>query len=259
MGRSSGGGPAGFYNPGLQGAALSLLSICQQVADETGFEQPATIVSNTEETAVRLLALAKRAVDVLSHVVPWAELRAEHTFTTVGAAAQTSATPIPSNFDYMIRGTCWNRSTSRRLAGPMTGAEWQDLQVNDTAAGSDDQKFTIRGGLFYIHPTPDAGDTVAYEYVINTPVESSDGTTAKATYEADTDVAKIPERLVGLGVKARFLANIGSPLADIAIGEYQHEVEKALLRENDAPGSSAVRFHDMPRHDAYGWDWRTGA
>ncbi len=233
---------------------MTLLSLCQAAAGEAGVSVPATIVSNNETTAVRLLALAKREITTLSRNVPWQGLIEEHTFTTVALEAQTTATPIPTDFDYFIRGTTWNRTLLQQLDGPKTPAEWQHLKAVDQSTGNAAQKFRRRGDLFLIHPTPSAGDTIAFEYAIDTPVESSGGT-AQTNWQADTDVAKIPEELVTMGLKWRFRMAMGMDYSD-DLRDYVIQVEKALLRDNDQPNVNIAGFGDMAVASNGGFDWR---
>jgi hypothetical protein len=235
---------------------MTLLTICQDTAGEAGVAVPTTIISNSETTAIRLLALAKREITTLAHNMPWQALVAEHTFVTVGTEAQTSATPIPTDFDYFIRGTVWNRTLLQQLAGPLTPAEWQRLKAIDTSTGNAVQRFRRRGDLFIVHPVPSAGDTIAYEYAIDTPVESSGGT-AQQNWIADADVAKIPEELVTMGVKWRFRKAMGLDYTD-DLREYIIEVEKALLRDNDQPDVNVASFEAIVQQSTTGFDWRVG-
>ena len=39
---------------------MTILSMCQNVADFTGFERPTSVISNTDPIARQLLALAQR-------------------------------------------------------------------------------------------------------------------------------------------------------------------------------------------------------
>ena len=54
---------------------MTLLSICQNVADFTGFERPVTVVDNTDPIARQLLALAQREGKQLLRMSDWAILK----------------------------------------------------------------------------------------------------------------------------------------------------------------------------------------
>lgn len=227
---------------------MTLLSICDDAAGECGFDQPSAIVDSTDPNAVRLLALAKRSLQSVARLAPWQALVSENTFTATAAAAQSGA--IPSDFDYILPLTCWNRTTKQMIAGPKTAAEWQWLQVNDTATGNGSQKFRIRGDSFLLHPaSPNASDTIAYEYVIDTPCEDSSGT-AQSTWAADTDVGKISEVLLTLDLKWRLLKSFGRAYDD-ALNEFLDEADKAIRRDTDAPSKGLATYRDMAKFQ----DW----
>lgn len=234
---------------------MSLLTICQSAARTLGVAVPTAIIGNSEDTAVRLLALAKREVEVLGRTHPWQDTIAEHTFTTVATAAQTSG--VPSDFRYIIPRSVWDRTDKSQLDGPKTAREWQELQVRDLATGSGvKRKYRIRGDSFLMHPVPDAGNTIAYEYVINTPVESSGGA-AQTTWEADADVPKVPAELVELGIVWRFRKSFGQPYDD-DWNEYQKAFEEIAQQDTDELGDSVAGFGDMPAYRTNSFDWRVG-
>ena len=76
---------------------MTLLPMCQQAAKETGFDAPSTIISNTDQTAIKLLAAAQTEGKTLAlGTIPssrpgapkggrhdWQVLIKEHTFNTV--------------------------------------------------------------------------------------------------------------------------------------------------------------------------------
>lgn len=219
---------------------MTLLSICAAAATEAGFTAPATIVGSSDPDAIRLLALAKRELRELARYCPWQALTAEHTFTSVATAIQTSS--IPSDFDWIVPETCWDRTQYTELLGPKTGQEWQRIQVNTTALGYG-RFFRIRGDSFLIHPAPTAGHTIAYEYVINTPCESS-GAVAQSTWLADTDVGRIDEDLLAMGVRWRFKRLVGVSY-DTDLNEYLSAIADAARRDNDPPTRGVARVGEV--------------
>jgi hypothetical protein len=71
---------------------MSLLSICQAVAQAIPVATPAAIVSNPDETAVLLLALANEAGNALARRPDggWVDMIREYDFTTASVAQQTA-------------------------------------------------------------------------------------------------------------------------------------------------------------------------
>lgn len=67
-----------------------LLSLCQDVAEDIGASVPAAIIGNGDETAMRLLAQAKKAGESLARKPQggWVAMMREYDFTTAALAAQ---------------------------------------------------------------------------------------------------------------------------------------------------------------------------
>lgn len=63
------------------------------------------------------------------------------------------------------------------------------------------------------HETLTAGETLVIEYVSSSWCQKSDGT-AQSAWAADTDVARLDEELIELGVMWRFLRSLGLSYAD---------------------------------------------
>lgn len=201
---------------------MTLLSICQQVANEAGVTAPSAIVGSVNPLAVRLLAAAQtsgralasgRVYDAAGRLVlmhDWSALRREHTFTTVSGTA--SYTP-PASLLRIVTDTAWDR-TNDRVIRFVDESEWSVLKGLELAAAVFERYMILREGYTVMHPTPTVtGDTIAYEYVSNQWARSSGGT-AQALWAADTDTTVLPEELFMLDVKWRFLQAQGLPYAE---------------------------------------------
>lgn len=72
---------------------MSLLTICTNVANDLALSAPTSIVGNTDETAIRLLAQAQRAGQSLAKKPPygWLAMQREYTFTTSAIANQNGS------------------------------------------------------------------------------------------------------------------------------------------------------------------------
>lgn len=186
---------------------MTLLTICQSVARTSKVAVPSTIIGNSALEAVRLLEAIRETTQDLLKKVDFEELQAEATIATVASQNNYS---LPSDFERIIDTTAWNVTRRREMFGVITPSEWQDLQ-NRTASGSSlTDRYRIRGGEFLVYPTPAAVESLVYEYIQNTPVESSGGT-AQTDWLADTDVPRLDDYLVELGTKWRFRKVNGMP------------------------------------------------
>jgi hypothetical protein len=205
---------------------MTLLAMVQSAARRVGIPSPNVVATATDATVLQLLELAQEEGRQLARFGDWRALRKEKTFTTVAAETQTD-TPIPTDLGAFIDNTFWNRSRREMLYGPATPEEWQMWKSQSTFPiyGT----FYLRGTSLLIAPTPEAGETMAYEYRSSHWCQSSGGT-AQEYWQADTDTGILSERLMGLGVIWRFKQSRGMEWqADYA--KYEFEVQQALAAD----------------------------
>lgn len=209
---------------------MSLLTLCQAAARQLNVAVPSSLVGNTgNETAMLLLRLASEEGFSLMRRYPWQMLTAEKTFTTVAADEQTNA--IPTDYDRMIPETMFNRGTRRRVAGPLSAEEWQ--QTKATLVTYVNPTFRIRGDALLMSPNPPAGETVAYEYVSKHFCKSAGGTT-QADWVADSDLGRLDEGLMSLGLVWRFRQVKGLSYAE-DLNLYERRVSDAEMRDGVKP------------------------
>ena len=212
---------------------MTLLTICQNVADFTGFERPTTVIDNTDPIARQLLALAKREGTQLMRATAWPILLKEHTFST---SSGTAAYALPADFDRLVNETVYNRSDNDIFSGPLTPAEYQ-LQNYGTASSGTTEKFRLIAASnalkFEIDPTPSSTQTIGFEYVSSYYSQSSGGT-GQAAWAADTDTGILDESLFELGLTWRFKQAHGLDHAE-DYRQYQLELRQAISRQGSSP------------------------
>jgi hypothetical protein len=222
---------------------MSLLTITNKIQKRLTLSVSSAVYASTDPQTMLILECIQEGGRALATRAEWQILRGEHTFTTVAAASQTTSS-LPSDLDWIIPETIWNRTRKRRVYGPISAAEWQLIQA--TTQLTVDPAFTIRGGAIYITPTPDAGDTVAYEYLSTKWCESNLGV-AQAEFAADTDVARIDEELHVLDGIWRFKQKKGLDyLGDQTI--FERRVAEKLMRDGVKPriSLSEVAYDRIP-------------
>lgn len=222
---------------------MTLLSICQDVADDIGVAKPSTIIGNTDETAVRLLSQAKAALLSLGRAYNWLELVTEYTFSTVASQEDYD---LPSDFLHLENQTLWDRSNFERMRGPLSPQQWQEYKSSVLASTVTTwKKFRIRNvsgsTKFSIHPTPDAVESLVFEYISKNFCETSGGT-GRATWTNDTDVGVVDEYLLTLGAKWRMMRRLGMSYDEERL-EYDEELQKAIARNG---GSSVLSLDEGP-------------
>lgn len=215
---------------------MSLLTICQNAADEIGISQPSTIVGNTDSEARKLLRYSNRVGTRLMKKVPWGVLRAEETFTALNQEIQTGI--LPSGFDRFIPETFWDRTNRHLLSGPVTPVEWNSIKSANTVGG---RKFILRADQVHIYPIMSGGQVLAFEYVTENWVLNA-SSVAKASFTVDTDTSRIDEELITKGVIWAFLQGEGLPYLE-AKQEFNDYFD--IILENDQPDSGIMVAGDI--------------
>lgn len=223
---------------------MSLLTITQAVADESGLPRPAAVASSSDQQVRQLFALVNRSGQQLARRFDWAPLRKEGNFTTLAAELQGTLTTCASaSFLYFVNDTMWNRTLNRPVPGPLTAEEYQTLKSNNVS-GPYPQFFTREGNLYFI-PAPAAGESVYFEYISKYWCTDSTGVTGKEKMSVDSDVALIPENLIELDVLWRWKKKKGFDYSE----EFR-EFESALANHFGRDGARkklSLNGHDMTR------------
>lgn len=231
-------------------AQRTLLQIVTAACDELGIQRPTSVVGSSDQQVQQLLALANREGKELSSREGihggWPQLRKEHTITTVSSQADYA---FPSDLQYFMNTTAWDRTQKWPLRGPISPTEWQVLKSGTIGSVGPRTRFRIMAGEIYFDPTPaSSGDTLVIEYYSDTWCESGAGT-AQRLWAADTDVPVLPDDCFILGLMWRFRRAKGLDYAE-EFNAYEEEVGKELGRSGMAPvlelgtSSSAIRFLD---------------
>lgn len=231
---------------------MSLLSMIQDVAQDpgVGIASPSTVISNTQREIVELLSLAQKEGEELSRRHDWQNLVVEYTFTSVAQIAQTNGLSATTDYDRLVyNAELWDRTLNQKFSGPTQPREWQILRQGIT--GGVTGWWRLLGDEINIYPAPVAGSTFATEYVSKNWCKNAAGTTTRARWADDTDLGKIPERLMALGVIWRWRKAKGLDYAE-EMATYEREVEKACSRDRGTGLIRKDRNFDYP--PAPGWD-----
>jgi len=211
---------------------LSLLTLIQTAADLIGIPRPNTVISSADTQVRQLLALANIEGKALAKRGQWQVLVKEVTHTTLAQEDQGAVATIAPGFSHLINGTLWNRTQQDPINGPLSPQQWQLLKAS--AATGPYYDFRIRGGRLLMIPTPPAGETAALEYVSKHWCQSADGSTTREAWAADSDTGILPEDLMTLGVRWRFLQAKGMDYGE-AFRDYEIQVNDCLARDGGKP------------------------
>lgn len=152
---------------------MTLLSICQNAANNVGVGAPSSIISSTDPGAVRLLQMARRTARSLALKANWVALTAEYVFIANGTSDYT----LPSDYRSLVADTLWDRSRYWQMRGALSPQDWQAYKSSVAGAASIERRWRIRipsGGVageaavFSIDPAIGSTDTSSqfvFEYV----------------------------------------------------------------------------------------------
>ena len=209
---------------------MSLLTMCQAVADEIGLSKPISIISNTDATAVRIYRQAVRTGVILARK-NWQELIKTHSFSTSASEPQYA---LPSDYRSMIPETIWNQTTDKPIF--LISPQIWSYEKSAVTSSFDDRVRLLGndggpsiGRLFTIHPTPAAVETIYYQYYSKNWLTDSGGTTEKSAFSADADVVVFDEEVFVMGIIWRVLKAMGQPYGEEK-AEFDRELEIAFAQ-----------------------------
>ncbi len=216
---------------------MTLLNICQSVADEVGILRPVTVISNPDPDAQKLLRYANKIGNRLMKVYDWQSLRKEQTFTAISGATQTGLLPI--DFDRMVPETFWNRSGSELITGPVTPVEWQSFKT--FGFNYPERRFIYRSGGVEVMPVMAGGETLAFEYISNEWCLSP-GSVGQSSFANDADTFALDENLLIAGIIFAYLDGEDLPSGS-ARADFEQYFDKLI--ENDQPASKTMLAGDI--------------
>jgi len=225
---------------------MSLLSIVQAFAKRTNINTPTTVLGTTDPQVKQALGLLEEEGNDLASRGDWQQLTNEALHTTIAAESQGAITTIASNgFKYIKNDTIWDRD-ARTPIYVIDGTDWQ--QVKATAVTGPDYQARFRGGNLIVNPTPTAGLTWAFEYVSKNWIQDAAGANDSQYFNYDTDVPILPEELLLLGLRWRWLKEKGFEYAE-SFATYEREVQNALSRNQmrRVLNMSARRYTPEPK------------
>lgn len=217
---------------------MSLLTLVRRCCGGLSLVQPTACFGSTDLQVLQWIELANTAGEMMASAANWQALRTEFTFAAMAQSDQTGA--IPADFDRWVNNTQFNRSTRRPMAGPITPRQWQWIKAQPVYS-SVYLAWIQRGGEMLVTPNPTAGQTIAFEYISTNWVKSAGGA-LQAGFTADSDVSRLDERVLRLGMIWRYLKAKGLDYAE-ALDDYEREVEKASGRDG---GASALSMTPQP-------------
>lgn len=208
-------------------------AIIKQVAQEVGLRNPADPFADADPAFAQLIALANACGAELLEAHEWQTLRREHTFTVT--AGNDGTFDLPSDFEYMIPQTGWERSQDVPLFGPTSPQLWAYLMGRGLLSSTIYAQFRLAQGKLYLFPQPaPTGLEVAFEYISNNWILDEDGTTYKDVAEVAADTVLYQPHLFERLLKLRFLEARGFDTTK-ASDAYMTALETWAGKDKSAP------------------------
>ena len=183
----------------------TLLDMVNSVCLEVGIRTTTVVTSSTDTQIKQLLALANReGREQVAAPVQWPQLAKTQIITLVNGTASYA---FPADFNAYIPQTIWNPSMRWSVAGPVSPQNWEFLK-SGLINSQPWMRYRIWQSRIFFDPTPtttNTGQTVTIEYQSNAYCYSAAGV-AQSVWTTDTDTFALPEDILVLGLKWRWLA-----------------------------------------------------
>lgn len=210
---------------------MTMLSLVQNFCRRTQLPVPTTVYGTTDTQVLQVMALLEEEGNDLALRGAWEGITFEASHTTLAAEDQGAISTIAANgFRYIKNQTIWDRTSNLPVAGPMSAQSWQAMKA--LAATSPRYRFRIRGGKLIVNPEPTAGQSWYFEYVSQNWILN--GATYKQYFTADADTILLPETLVLMGLRWRWLREKGFDYAEL-FRTYEMQLKDALGHDGGKP------------------------
>lgn len=225
---------------------MSLLSICKSVLAETGWPVLSTIASNSDATAQQIFAIANTELEALSEQFSWPHLEVEYNFATVAGQAVYL---WPADFRVLAPQSVFDKAQYYELKGSTGMQFWELLKYGKLGQLNRARYRTVyplgAPGI-EMTPAPTGINPLVAVYYSDEYARQQDGTSV-ARYSTDTDVSKVPERYIQMGVKWRFRRAKGLDYS-AELAEYNNTIQTQFAKYT---GSGEIQVGGRRLSDVY--------
>jgi hypothetical protein len=211
---------------------MSLLTIVQSACNRIGILSPTQVVGNTDQQIIQMLALCNEEGEELANRVNWTALQTNATFTTLATESQGAIATIAPGLNRIVNDTIYNRNLRRPVFGPLSEQEFAEAKAMNINGPWN--RFLIQGGILKFNPPPVAGQTCAFDYITSYWCTDATGVTGRSAWSLDSDIAKLNENIIALGLIWRFKAAKGLDYAE-DYNKYERRVIDGFARDGGKP------------------------
>tara|TARA_R110000823_G_scaffold10557_5_gene36784 strand:+ start:910 stop:1605 length:696 start_codon:yes stop_codon:yes gene_type:complete len=211
---------------------MTVLSAIQEATTVIGLTKPTGVFASVEREHIELADVANDIAERIANAHEWGDLT---TLATITGDASTEDWDMPADYDRMLtKANLWSSSLETPLSHILDIDEWLGLEVQ--AFSHVINAWCKFGGQIHIKPALPDGVTAKYYYQSNLIVTPTAGAN-KARFTADTDVFRLDEQLLRLGIIYQWRANKGLPNAE-DMANFEDRKEKLISRDK---GSRILR------------------
>lgn len=211
---------------------MTLLSLVQKFCRRNGLPSPATVYGSTDPQIQQVMHLLEEEGNDLAQRHTWTTLQHEAIHTTLASEDQGAIETIAPGFRFIRNHTIWDRTDQLPVDGPISDQEWQGLKAISNTGPR--YRWRLRGGRLLSNPAPTAGHAWAFEYQSLNWILDNDGSTTKSEFSEDADTLLLPDTLVLMGLRWRWLREKGLSYAEL-FQSYEMQVKDAMGRDGGKP------------------------
>lgn len=211
---------------------MTLLELIKKQSIRTGLGTINTVTGSTDNRIIQLMHLLEEEGTDLAQRHTWQGLTQEATLTTTATESQGSLSSLAPGYRFIKNGTFWDRTDQLPIIGPVSDKDWQSLKARTNTGPR--YQYRIRGDELLSNPAPAAGHTWAFEFQSNNWILDVDGVTRKSEFTSDTDTFLLPDNILLLGLRWRWLAEKGFNYSEV-FNMYEAQIKDAMARDGSKP------------------------
>lgn len=180
---------------------MTVLSACQEAAVEIGQPNPTAVYGAAAPFARELALQANRVAQEIAKAHDW---RALTTLGTLTGDGSTTSFALPADYDRMLKKTQVHSHSWQNMgfSSPRDLDQW--LNMNDSGVTGTPGNWVLLGGRFQFTPAMPTGETARFYYQSKYYALATDNTTTKPAFTIDTDMFRLSERVLALGIVYRW-------------------------------------------------------
>lgn len=143
---------------------LTVNDIINRASLEVGLKESASPVTDQDELFGQMVALLDSAGQEMCELNDWPVLYRQYRIVTQDG--DSGEYDLPSDFNYMIDQTGWDRTNRVAMGGPLSPQDWTYLAGRDLVSQSIFASFRQAQGKLMLYPQPPPeGIEITFEYV----------------------------------------------------------------------------------------------